>query len=149
MVCWFARFHPLRSRTGFRATGFLVLIVVVFPFVSVEAQLWFGPSMGVELPIRSSETLDGPGYGIDLAFRVFKEKHIDLLVSGYVTGVSGGNDADPWVPLAIGARWFRQFGDNGDVMVPFVSLGLSAGYTIGNARSPVAYTQVELASIRQ
>jgi hypothetical protein len=100
-------------------------------FATATAEVWIGPSVGLDTPVfigeRSGKT--GPGVGVDVNVRI--RKQFDLVLGFYVSDLTGGNDADPLLVPAAGVRWRKILGNQQGMFSPFVAAG--AGFPFAQA----------------
>ena len=123
----------LATRWGFPRQAMALCIAAILPIATAEAQVWVGSCVGLDSPVsaisdqRRSNEFGGLGRGVDIGFQVAKRWQVDLFITGYTSGLVGGNDADPYYYLSLGARRRWLLGDPAGFLLPFASAGFGVG----------------------
>jgi hypothetical protein len=113
-------------------------IAAILPIATAEAQVWVGSCVGLDSPVSAiADQTRGAGFvgvlgrglgnGVDIGFQVAKRWQVDLFITGYTSGLVGGNDADPFYYLSLGARRRWLWVDPAGFLLPFASAGFGVG----------------------
>jgi hypothetical protein len=125
----------LATRWGFPLQVMTLCIVAILPIATAEAQVWVGSYAGRDSPV-SDQTRGGGfvgvlgrgfGNGVDIGFQAVKRWQLDLFITGYASGLAGGNDSDPYTYVTLGARRRWLLADPAGFLLPFASAGFGVG----------------------